>query len=41
LATIYDDKAKGHPPVAPAQLCLTLIVQAYTGACVGYDQKLM
>lgn len=32
LATIYDDKAKGHPPVAPAQLCLTLILQAYTGA---------
>lgn len=31
LATIYDDKAKGHPPVAPAQLCLTLILQAYTG----------
>jgi Transposase domain (DUF772) len=32
LATIYDDKAKGHPPVAPAQLCLTMILQAYTGA---------
>lgn len=32
LATVYDDKAKGHPPVAPAQLCLTLILQAYTGA---------
>ncbi len=32
LATMYGDKAKGHPPVAPAQLCLTLILQAYTGA---------
>jgi IS5 family transposase len=32
LATLYDDKAKGHPPIAPAQLCLTMILQAYTGA---------
>jgi hypothetical protein len=32
LATIYEDQAKGHPPAAPAQLCLRLIVQAYTGA---------
>lgn len=32
LATIYEDKAKGHPPIAPAQLCLTLILQAYSGA---------
>lgn len=32
LGTIYADHAKGHPPVAPAQMCLTLILQAYTGA---------
>lgn len=32
LGAIYADKAKGHPPVAPAQMCLTLILQAYTGA---------
>jgi hypothetical protein len=33
LAGVYADSAKGQPPVAPAQLALALIVQAYTGAC--------
>jgi hypothetical protein len=32
LAGVYTDSAKGQPPVAPAQLALALIVQAYTGA---------
>jgi Transposase domain (DUF772) len=32
LAGVYADSAKGQPPVAPAQLALALIVQAYTGA---------
>ena len=32
LAELYADSAKGQPPVAPAQLALALIVQAYTGA---------
>jgi hypothetical protein len=32
LAEVYADSAKGQPPVAPAQLALALIVQAYTGA---------
>ena len=31
LAGMYDDAAKGHPPVAPAQLALALILQAYAG----------
>lgn len=32
LASMYADQAKGHPPVPPAQLALTTILQAYTGA---------
>ncbi len=32
LAQLYADKPKGHPPVPPAQLALTTIVQAYTTA---------
>jgi len=32
LAEMYADKPKGHPPVAPALLCLAIILQAYTGA---------
>jgi transposase len=32
LATMYADQPKGHPPVPPAQLALTTILQAYTGA---------
>ena len=32
LAELYADSPKGQPPVAPAQLALALIVQAYTGA---------
>jgi Transposase domain (DUF772) len=32
LAELYADSAKGQPPVAPAQLALALILQAYTGA---------
>ena len=32
LASMYADEAKGHPPVPPAQLALTIILQAYSGA---------
>ncbi len=32
LATLYDDRAKGQPPVSPALLALVTILQAYTGA---------
>ena len=32
LAELYADSPKGQPPVAPAQLALALILQAYTGA---------
>ncbi|MBD2247381.1 IS1182 family transposase [Nostoc sp. FACHB-888] len=32
LGKLYADSAKGHPPVAPAQLALATILQAYTGA---------
>jgi hypothetical protein len=32
LATLYDDRAKGQPPVPPALLALVTILQAYTGA---------
>lgn len=32
LAKLYAAQAKGHPPVSPAQLALTTILQAYTGA---------
>lgn len=32
LSKLYADSAKGHPPVPPAKLALTTILQAYTGA---------
>ncbi len=32
LSKLYADSPKGHPPVAPAQLALVIILQAYTGA---------
>jgi len=32
LAGLYRDAVKGQPPVAPAQLALATILQAYTGA---------
>ena len=32
LATLYDDRPKGHPPVPPALLALVTLLQAYTGA---------
>ena len=32
LALMYAQATKGHPPVPPAQLALTTILQAYTGA---------
>lgn len=32
LAGMYADRPKGQPPVAPAQLALVTILQAYTGA---------
>src|SRR6266487_4027997 len=32
LATMYQDKPVGQPPVPPAQLALSTILQAYTGA---------
>ncbi len=32
LNKLYADSPKGHPPVPPAQLALTTILQAYTGA---------
>ena len=32
LSKLYADTPKGHPPVPPAQLALTTILQAYTGA---------
>ena len=32
LSTMYAEAVKGHPPVPPAQLALTLILQAYTKA---------
>jgi transposase len=32
LAELDADSSKGQPPVAPAQLALALILQAYTGA---------
>ena len=31
LAGIYRDSSQGHPPVAPAQLALATLLQAYTG----------
>ena len=32
LASMYAEALKGHPPVPPAQLALTVILQAYTKA---------
>lgn len=32
LNKMYADTGKGHPPIPPAQLALTIIMQAYTGA---------
>jgi hypothetical protein len=32
LATLYRPGKRGHPPIAPAQLALATILQAYTGA---------
>ena len=31
LATLYQPSKRGHPPTAPAQLALAVILQAYTG----------
>lgn len=31
LATMYADRAKGHPPVSPALLALASVLQAYMG----------
>src|SRR5690242_8343884 len=31
LATLYRPTRRGHPPIAPAQLALATILQAYTG----------
>ena len=31
LATLYEDRPKGQPPVPPALLALVTILQAYTG----------
>ena len=32
LSIMYAEAATGHPPVPPAQLALTIILQAYTKA---------
>src|SRR5215467_2156416 len=32
LATLYQDRPLGHPPIPPAQLALATILQAYVGA---------
>lgn len=31
LAALYRPSKRGHPPIAPAQLALAVILQAYTG----------
>src|SRR5215469_7635560 len=31
LANLYQPSKRGHPPIAPAQLALAVILQAYTG----------
>jgi transposase len=31
LTSLYRASARGHPPIAPAQLALAVILQAYTG----------
>jgi hypothetical protein len=31
LATLYRPNKRGHPPIAPAQIALAVILQAYTG----------
>ena len=35
LSQMYAEADKGHPPIPPAQLALTTILQAYTGASDG------
>jgi len=37
LATVFKDSTVGLCPVAPAQLALTIILQAYT----GFDDEAM
>jgi len=32
LNQMYQDSPVGHPPVPPAQIALSMIIQAYTGA---------
>jgi len=31
LTALYRPSKRGHPPIAPAQLALAVILQAYTG----------
>jgi hypothetical protein len=31
LANLYQPSKRGHPPIAPAQIALAIILQAYTG----------
>jgi hypothetical protein len=31
LVALYQPSKRGHPPIAPAQLALAIILQAYTG----------
>jgi hypothetical protein len=31
LATLYRPSKRGHPPIAPAQMALAVILQAYVG----------
>jgi transposase len=31
LATLYQDSKRGQPPIAPAQIALAIILQAYMG----------
>ena len=38
LASLYRASERGHPPIAPAQLALAIIVQAYTG--VSDDEEI-
>lgn len=38
LATLYRPSRRGHPPIAPAQLALATILQAYTG---GSDDEVI
>ncbi len=38
LASLYRPSERGHPPIAPAQLALAVILQAYTGV---YDDEVI